>query len=85
MGFYGSSELQEVKKMATQKPNFEAWTICRHGDVPQQADGASCGVFAIKFIEYASAGLPCHTIDPSKVAYYQLKLAIEALREEAYL
>ncbi|CAL9024134.1 unnamed protein product [Prunus brigantina] len=30
-------------------------------------------------------GRPCHTIDPSKVAYYRLKLAIEALREEAYL
>ncbi|XP_021801093.1 uncharacterized protein LOC110745325 isoform X2 [Prunus avium] len=80
-----TAQKKEVKKMATQKPNFEAWTICRHGDVPQQADGASCGVFAIKFIEYASAGLPCHTIDPSKVAYYRLKLAIEALREEAYL
>lgn len=48
-------------------------------------DSTSCGIMTVKFIEYLSAGIPFNTIDPAKFGYYRLKLAIEALRGEAYV
>ena len=50
-----------------------------------RVDSTSCGIMTVKFIEYLSAGIPLHTIDPSKFGYYRLKLAIEAFRGEAYV
>ncbi|BBN68233.1 hypothetical protein Prudu_343S000100, partial [Prunus dulcis] len=80
MRFYEKSEVEAVKSKGTDMSNFNPFTICRISDVPQQTDGTSCGIMTVKFIEYLSAGIPLHTIDPSKFGYYRLKLAIEALR-----
>ncbi|KAI5320520.1 hypothetical protein L3X38_034010 [Prunus dulcis] len=85
MRFYEKSEVEAVKSKGTDMSNFNPFTICRISDVPQQTDGTSCGIMTVKFIEYLSAGIPLHTIDPSKFGYYRLKLAIEALRGEAYV
>ncbi|BBH07308.1 DNA glycosylase superfamily protein, partial [Prunus dulcis] len=68
MRFYEKSEVEAVKRKGTDMSNFNPFTICRISDVPQQTDGA---------------GIPLHTIDPSKFGYYRLKLAIEAFRGEA--
>ncbi|CAL9018703.1 unnamed protein product [Prunus brigantina] len=45
----------------------------------------SCGIITVQFIEHLSAGLSVDKVDPSKIKYYRLKLAIEGLRGEAYL
>ncbi|CAL2228394.1 unnamed protein product [Prunus armeniaca] len=84
MRFYEKSEVEVVKKKGIDKPTFNPFIICRISDVPQQSDGTSCGIMTVKFIEYLSAGIPFNTIDPAKFGYYRLKLAIEALRGEAY-
>ncbi|BBN67313.1 hypothetical protein Prudu_39S000100 [Prunus dulcis] len=85
MRFYEKSEVEAVKRKGTDMSNFNPFTICRISDVPQQTDGTSCGIMTVKYIEYLSAGIPLHTIDPSKFGYYRLKLAIEAFRGEAYV
>ncbi|KAI5321956.1 hypothetical protein L3X38_031028 [Prunus dulcis] len=85
MRFYEKSEVEAVKRKGTDMSNFNPFTICRISDVPQQSDGTSCGIMTVKYIEYLSAGIPLHTIDPSKFGYYRLKLAIEAFRGEAYV
>ncbi|CAL2266190.1 unnamed protein product [Prunus armeniaca] len=38
----------------------------------------------VKFIEHHSADIFVDKVDPSKITYYQLKLAIEALSGEAH-
>ncbi|KAL6289341.1 hypothetical protein ACE6H2_006851 [Prunus campanulata] len=83
MRFYEVSEVEAVKKKGIDMSKFNPFTICRFSDVPQQTDGTSCGIMTVKFIEYLSAGIPFHTIDPSKFGYYRFKLAIEAFRGEA--
>ncbi|CAL2238545.1 unnamed protein product [Prunus armeniaca] len=98
MRFYEKSEVEAVKKKGIDMPTFNPFTICRISDVPQQSDGmctsnfctarvdsTSCGIMTVKFIEYLSADIPFNTIDPAKFGYYRLKLAIEALRGEAYV
>ncbi|CAL2242078.1 unnamed protein product [Prunus armeniaca] len=98
MRFYEKSDVEAVKKKGIDMPTFNPFTICRISDVPQQSDGmctsnfctarvdsTSCGIMTVKFIEYLSAGIPFNTIDPAKFGYYRLKLAIEALRGEAYV
>ncbi|CAL9004799.1 unnamed protein product, partial [Prunus brigantina] len=84
MRFYEKSEVEAVKRKGIDMSTFNPFTICRISDVPQQSDGTSCGIMTVKFIEYLSAGIPFNTIDPAKFGYYRLKLAIEALRGEAY-
>ncbi|CAL9019268.1 unnamed protein product, partial [Prunus brigantina] len=84
MRFYEKSEVEAVKRKGIDMSTFNPFTICRIFDVPQQSDGTSCGIMTVKFIEYLSAGIPFNTIDPAKFGYYRLKLAIEALRGEAY-
>ncbi|KAI5348769.1 hypothetical protein L3X38_001656 [Prunus dulcis] len=59
-------------------------TICSIEDLPQQCDGASCGIMTVKFIEHLSADISLDKVDPSKITYYLLKLAIEALKGEAH-
>ncbi|CAL2238182.1 unnamed protein product [Prunus armeniaca] len=83
MRFYEKSEVEAVNKKGIDMSKFTPFSICRIPDVPQQTDGTSRGIMTIKFIEYLSAGIPFHTIDPSKFGYYRLKLAIEAFRGEA--
>ncbi|CAL2238971.1 unnamed protein product [Prunus armeniaca] len=85
MRFYEKSEVEAVKKKGIDMPTFNPFTICRISDVPQQSDGTSCGIMTVKFIEYLSAGIPFNTIDAAKFGYYRLKLAIKALRGEAYV
>ncbi|CAL8117414.1 unnamed protein product [Prunus armeniaca] len=85
MRFYEKSEVEAVKRKGIDMSTFNPFTICRISDVPQQSDGTSCGIMTVKFIEYLSAGIPFNTIDPAKFGYYRLKLAIEALRGEAYV
>ncbi|CAL2266177.1 unnamed protein product [Prunus armeniaca] len=85
MRFYEKSEVEAVKRKRIDMSTFNPFTICRISDVPQQSDGTSCGFMTVKFIEYLSAGIPFNTIDPAKFGYYRLKLAIEALRGEAYV
>ncbi|CAL2256954.1 unnamed protein product [Prunus armeniaca] len=97
MRFYEKSEVEAVKRKGIDMSTFNPFTICRISDVPQQSDGmctsnfctarvdsTSCGIMIVKFIEYLSVGIPFNTIDPAKFGYYRLKLAIEALRGEAY-
>ncbi|BBG95912.1 DNA glycosylase superfamily protein, partial [Prunus dulcis] len=38
---------------------------------------ASCGILTVKFIEHLSAGMSVDKVDPLKIKYYRLKLAIE--------
>ncbi|KAI5342878.1 hypothetical protein L3X38_010754 [Prunus dulcis] len=45
--------------------------------MPQQRDGTSCGIMTFKFIEHLSAGISVDKVDPLKIKYYLLKLAIE--------
>ncbi|KAL6284529.1 hypothetical protein ACE6H2_015458 [Prunus campanulata] len=85
MQFYEGSELEEVKQRGLQMSSFTPFSVCTIGDVPQQRDGASCGIMTVKFLEHLSAGISLTTIDPLKSKYYRLKLAIEGLRGEAYV
>ncbi|CAL9030200.1 unnamed protein product [Prunus brigantina] len=85
MRFYEKSEVEAVKRKGIDMSTFNPFTICRISDVPQQSDGTSCGIMTVKFIEYLGLGIPFNTIDPAKFGYYRLKLAIEALRGEAYV
>ncbi|CAL2240234.1 unnamed protein product [Prunus armeniaca] len=85
MKFYEDSEVEEVKQKGLQMSRFTPFSVCIIGGVPQQRDGTSCGIMTVQFIEHLSAGLSMHKIDPSKIKYYRLKLAIEGLRGEAYL
>ncbi|CAL2265859.1 unnamed protein product [Prunus armeniaca] len=64
---------------------FMPFTVCSIRDVPQQRDGTSCGIMIVKFIKHLSADISLDKVDPSKITYYRLKLAIEALRGEAYI
>ncbi|CAL2230122.1 unnamed protein product [Prunus armeniaca] len=85
MKFYEDSEVEEVKQKGLQMSRFTPFSVCIIGGVPQQRNGTSCGIMTVQFIEHLSAGLSVHKIDPSKIKYYRLKLAIEGLRGEAYL
>ncbi|CAL8164340.1 unnamed protein product [Prunus armeniaca] len=87
MKFYEDSEVEEVKQKGLQMLRFTPFSVCVIGGVPQQRDGCnfptywphstSCGIMTVQFIEHLSAGLSVHKIDPSKIKYYRLKLAIE--------
>ncbi|CAL8119690.1 unnamed protein product [Prunus armeniaca] len=87
MKFYEDSEVEEVKQKGLQMSRFTPFSVCIIGGVPQQRDGCnfptywphstSCGIMTVQFIEHLSAGLSMHKIDPSKIKYYRLKLAIE--------
>ncbi|CAL2271612.1 unnamed protein product [Prunus armeniaca] len=87
MKFYEDSEVEEVKQKGLQMSRFMPFSVCIIGGVPQQRDGCnfptywphstSCRIMTVQFIEHLSAGLSVHKIDPSKIKYYRLKLAIE--------
>ncbi|CAL8163912.1 unnamed protein product [Prunus armeniaca] len=85
MHFYNASEVEEVKQEGMKKSTFTPFIVCSIRDVPQQRDGTSCGIMTVKFIEHLSADISVDKVDHSKITYYQLKLAIEALRREAYI
>ncbi|KAI5343779.1 hypothetical protein L3X38_011655 [Prunus dulcis] len=85
MHFYDASEVQEVKQKGMKMSTFMPFTVCRIGDVPQQRDGTPYGILTFKFIEYLSAGISLDKIDPLKIKYYRLKLAIEGLKGQAYI
>ncbi|CAL9010209.1 unnamed protein product [Prunus brigantina] len=77
--------VQEVKQNGMKMSTFTPFTVCSIGDVPQHRDGTSCEILTFKFIEYLSAGISLDKVDPLKIKYYRLKLAIEDLRGEAYI
>ncbi|XP_020418551.1 uncharacterized protein LOC109948957 [Prunus persica] len=85
MHFYEDSEVEEVKQKGLQMSRFTPFSVCSIAGVPQQRDGTSCGIMTVKFIEHLSAGISVDKVDPLKIKYYRLKLAIEGLRGEAYL
>ncbi|CAL9029499.1 unnamed protein product [Prunus brigantina] len=60
-------------------------SMCTSNFCIARMDSTSCGIMTIKYIEYLSADIPFHTIDPAKFSYYRLKLTIEAFRREAYV
>ncbi|XP_020416850.1 uncharacterized protein LOC109948402 isoform X2 [Prunus persica] len=85
MHFYDASEVEEVKQKGLTMSMYTPFSVCSIADVPQQRDGASCGILTVKIIEHLSAGMSVDKVDPLKIKYYRLKLAIEGLRGEAYL
>ncbi|CAL2244560.1 unnamed protein product [Prunus armeniaca] len=85
MRFYEDSEVEEVKQKGMTMLTFTPFSVCSIGDVPQQRDGAACGIMTVKFIEHLSGDISLDKVDPSKTKYYRLKLAIECLRGKAYI
>ncbi|KAI5337868.1 hypothetical protein L3X38_017139 [Prunus dulcis] len=85
MHFYEDSEVEEVKQKGLKMSRFTPFSVCSIANVPQQRDGTSCGIMTVKFIKHLSAGISLDQVDPLKIKYYRLKLAIEGLRGEAYL
>ncbi|KAL6291980.1 hypothetical protein ACE6H2_000122 [Prunus campanulata] len=85
MRFYDAFEVEKVKQKEMKMSNFLPFTICSIVDVPRQSDGASCGIMTVKFIEHLSVGIPLDKVNPSKITYYRLKLAIKAFRREVYI
>ncbi|KAI5317360.1 hypothetical protein L3X38_037067 [Prunus dulcis] len=79
MHFYEDSEVEEVKQKGLTMSMFTPFSVCSIADVPQQRDGTSCGILTVKFIEHLSAGISVDKVDPLKIKYYRLKLAIEAI------
>ncbi|BBG93953.1 DNA glycosylase superfamily protein [Prunus dulcis] len=87
MHFYDDSEVEEVKQKGLTMSMYTPFSVCSIADVPQQRDGsnfptnwphsASCGILTVKFIEHLSAGMSVDKVDPLKIKYYRLKLAIE--------
>ncbi|BBN68258.1 hypothetical protein Prudu_352S000100, partial [Prunus dulcis] len=90
MHFYDDSEVEEVKQKGLTMSMYTPFSVCSIADVPQQRDGSnfptywphstSCGILTVKFIEHLSAGISVDKVDPLKIKYYRLKLAIEGLR-----
>ncbi|KAI5333331.1 hypothetical protein L3X38_023462 [Prunus dulcis] len=79
MHFYEDSEVEEVKQKGLKMSMFTPFSVCSIVDVPQQRDGTSCGILTVKFIEHLSAGISVDKVDPLKIKYYRLKLAIEVI------
>ncbi|BBN68409.1 Protein of unknown function D, partial [Prunus dulcis] len=87
MHFYEDSEVEEVRQKGLTMSMFTPFSVCSIVDVPQQRDGSnfptywphskSCGILTVKFIEHLSAGISVDKVDPLKIKYYRLKLAIE--------
>ncbi|KAI5348662.1 hypothetical protein L3X38_001549 [Prunus dulcis] len=77
MHFYDDSEVEKVKQKGLTMSMYTPFSVCSIADVPQQRDGASCGILTVKFIEHLSAGMSVDKVDPLKIKYYRLKLAIE--------
>ncbi|BBN68561.1 TCP-1/cpn60 chaperonin family protein [Prunus dulcis] len=80
MHFYEDSEVEEVKQKGLKMSRFTPFSVCSIANVPQQRDGTSCGIMTVKFIKHLSAGISLDQVDPLKIKYYRLKLAIEGLR-----
>ena len=59
-----------------QKYSRDAYTI-EVLDAPQQADGASCGVFAFKFVECHALGFPFSVMDKMDIQTCRDKLAVD--------
>ncbi|BBN67275.1 hypothetical protein Prudu_31S000300 [Prunus dulcis] len=57
MHFYDDSEVEEVKQKGLTMSMYAPFSVCSIADVPQQRDGASCGILTVKFIEHLSAGM----------------------------
>ncbi|BBN67244.1 hypothetical protein Prudu_21S000100 [Prunus dulcis] len=57
MHFYDDSEVEEVKQKGLTMSMYTPFSVCSIADVPQQRDGASCGILTVKFIEHLSAGI----------------------------
>ncbi|XP_020411099.1 protein DETOXIFICATION 45, chloroplastic [Prunus persica] len=85
MHFYEDSEVEEVKQKGLQMSRFTPFSVCSIAGLPQQQDGTSCGIITVKFIEHLSARISVDKVDPLKIKYYRLKLAIEGLRGEELL
>ncbi|CAL9001200.1 unnamed protein product [Prunus brigantina] len=83
MHFYDAFEVEQVKQKGMKMSTFMPFTVCNIGDVPQQRDGTSCGIMTVKFIEHLSVSISLDKVDPSKIKYYLLKLAIEVFYEDA--
>ncbi|KAI5351134.1 hypothetical protein L3X38_004025 [Prunus dulcis] len=77
MHFYEDSKVEEVKQKGLTMSMFTPFSVCSIADVPQQRDGTSCEILTVKFIEHLSAGISVDKVDPLKIKYYRLKLAIE--------
>ncbi|CAL2271200.1 unnamed protein product [Prunus armeniaca] len=60
------------------------WPIERV-DVPQQSNQGDCGMFVLKYIEVLSAEILLATCTSQKMPFFQLKLAAEILRGDAYM
>ncbi|CAL8168634.1 unnamed protein product [Prunus armeniaca] len=60
------------------------WPIERV-DVLQQSNQGDCGMFVLKYIEVLSAEIPLATCTSQKMHFFQLKLAAEILRGDAYM
>lgn len=49
----------------------ESWDIIIKEDVPQQADGHSCGILCMKFFECITRGIPLNRVIPSRCGVYR--------------
>ncbi|CAL9005514.1 unnamed protein product [Prunus brigantina] len=88
MKFYANSEVEEVKHkgLIVNLVHFIHFLHkCSCNSPTYWPHSTSCGIMTVQVIEHLSAGLSLDKIDPSKMKYYRLKLAIEGLRGEAYL
>ncbi|KAI3919451.1 hypothetical protein MKW98_030162 [Papaver atlanticum] len=58
------------------------WHCIFYKDLPQQTDGSSCGVFAIKFIEHMIRDISFQKIEQSKTPRFRCEIALQLFKKQ---